>query len=106
MTQWRRELKQTLRSYITIFGMTGALFAVCLGATLYDCYSSQPAVVITREAIVRIGPLDGSRSAYAVQDGMELSVLDQKDDWLQVSDARRRTGWLKRTDVLLLKPNV
>ena len=106
LIQWRRELKRTLRSCINIFGTASGLLAVCLGTALYDYYFNQPAIVIAREAVVRNGPLDESQSAYSVQDGMELTVLDQKDDWLQVSDARQRIGWLKRTEVLLLKPNV
>ncbi|MBI3853370.1 MAG: tetratricopeptide repeat protein [Verrucomicrobia bacterium] len=106
LTQWRLKLRQTLHGYIKFFGVTSALLAVCLAATLNDRYSTQAAIVIARDAIVRNGPLDESQSAYSVQDGMELSVLDHKNDWLQVSDVRQRIGWLKRTEVLLLKPNV
>jgi len=106
ITQWRGELKRTLRVYIRITGATGGLLAVCLVAMLYHYYTNQPAIVIAREAIVRNGPLDESQSAYSVQDGMELTVLDHKDDWLQVSDARQRIGWLKKAEVLVLKPNV
>jgi tetratricopeptide (TPR) repeat protein len=106
LTQWRQELKRTLRSCINIFGTASGFLAVCLAAMLYNYYTNQPAIVIAREAVVRNGPLDESQSAYSVQDGMELTVLDQKDDWLQVSDARQRIGWLKKTEVLVLKPNV
>ncbi len=103
LTQWRPELKRALRSYKFASSMAGCLLGLCLGASLHDYYFNQSAVVIAREAIVRNGPLDESQSAYSVQDGTELTVLDQKDDWLQVSDSRERVGWLKRNQVLMLK---
>jgi uncharacterized protein YgiM (DUF1202 family) len=35
-----------------------------------------------------------------VHDGTELTVLDQKGDWLEVSDGAKRTGWLVAKDVI------
>jgi len=56
--------------------------------------------VIVPEAVVRLGPLDESQSAFAVRDGSELLVLDQKGDWLEVSDAAKHIGWLPEKDLI------
>ncbi len=59
------------------------------------------AVVIAPEAKVRYGPFTESPLAFTVHDGAELRVLDQKDDWLQVTVGPRRIGWLRREQALL-----
>ena len=56
------------------------------------------------EAVVRFGPLEESQSAYTLRDGSELDVLDEKDGWLQVLDDTRRAGWVRKEQVLELKP--
>lgn len=60
------------------------------------------AVVTAHEVVIHNGPLDESASAFTAHDGAELRVIDRKDDWLQVTDGMRRTGWLKRTEVGLI----
>jgi uncharacterized protein YgiM (DUF1202 family) len=59
------------------------------------------AIVVGPEATVHYGPLDESPSAFSVRDGLELEVTDTKGDWLQVTDASRRVGWLKREQAVL-----
>jgi tetratricopeptide (TPR) repeat protein len=60
----------------------------------------EAAVVVTvPQAVVRYGPLEVSPQLQVVQDGVELTVLDRKDDWLQVSGLLRGTGWLNATNV-------
>ena len=60
----------------------------------------EAAVVVTvPQAVVRYGPLEVSPQLQVVPDGVELTVLDRKDDWLQVSGLPRGTGWLNATNV-------
>jgi tetratricopeptide (TPR) repeat protein len=61
------------------------------------------AVVIAREATVRFGPLEESQSAFQLRDGAELSILGGKNDWLEIRDPERRTGWIRRDEVVLLR---
>lgn len=64
-----------------------------------------PAVVVTvPEAVVRYGPLEVSPQLESVADGTELTVLDRKDDWFQVSGLRRGTGWIRSADVTVVPP--
>jgi uncharacterized protein YgiM (DUF1202 family) len=59
-------------------------------------------IVIEPEAVVRRGPLEESQSAFTAHDGAEMMVLGRDGDWLQVSDAARRIGWVQQKDVALM----
>jgi tetratricopeptide (TPR) repeat protein len=99
--QWRPVLHRTLRSYVVGLAITAALLCCTLAAAFYRDRVSHTAIVITRDVAVRQGPLETSPTVFTLQDGAELRVLDQKNDWLQVTTDPRRMGWLRRDQVLL-----
>ena len=80
------------------------LLGVCFAIALNQGYLTSSVVVIAGEAEVRNGPLDEAPSNFKVRDGIELTVLDQKEGWLEVVDAAQRTGWLRRDQVLAINP--
>jgi tetratricopeptide (TPR) repeat protein len=98
--QWRPALNPVLRLYVLTLAILAGLLCACAAASLRETRFTRTAIVITREAAVRYGPLAESPTAFTVHDGAELRVLDQKDDWLQVSTDLRRVGWLRRDQVL------
>jgi tetratricopeptide (TPR) repeat protein len=102
-TQWRPASRRSWRlpklALLTSLALTGS--AVLLS---YQGRHHQTAVVLKREAAVRYGPLPESQAHYTVRDGMELSVHDSKDGWIQVTDASDRTGWIQQSDVALFPP--
>jgi len=100
--QWRPALRPTLRAYVLTLAVLAGLLVACAAATLRENRFVRIAIVITGEAIVRYGPLAESPTAFTVHDGAELRVLDQKDDWLQVSTGPGRFGWLRRDQVLVV----
>ena len=55
-----------------------------------------------REATARCGPLDDSQAAFPLRDGAECAVLDAKGAWVQVRDVEKRSGWIRRDDVMIL----
>jgi uncharacterized protein YgiM (DUF1202 family) len=73
-------------------------------------FNTVSAVVIAPEAIVRSGPLEEARVLHQFRDGIEVTVLDQKDlgageqkqVWLQVQDGANRSGWLKSDQVAVI----
>ena len=71
----------------------------CLGFSIDQRLVEKSSIVIVPEAVARLGPLNESQSAFTVPDGAELIVLTRDGDWLQVSDATRRIGWLQQRDV-------
>jgi tetratricopeptide (TPR) repeat protein len=99
--QWRPALKPALRLYVLSLAILAGLSCACVAATLRETRFTRIAIVITGEAVARYGPLAESPLAFTVHDGAELRVLDQKDEWLQVTTDPRRVGWLRRDQVLI-----
>ena len=75
--------------------------ALALGGAWYDQTSSQ-AIVTAKEATARFGPLDESQSAFQLRDGAELTVQAVKGEWLEVRDAEKRVGWIRRDAATVL----
>jgi len=105
LREWKPKLRPALRGYTSTVGLGGALLGVCLAIVWYDYTHTTPAVVVVAEAVVRRGPLDESQSFYTLRDGSEITVLDEKNDWLQVIDQSKRIGWLRRDQVMVVRPN-
>ena len=103
LVQWRPELKPGLQKFAIIASVVFVFLVVCFGTTLNDYYT-QSAIVITGEAEIRNGPLDESQTAYKVRDGVELTILDHKDGWYQVTDSSQRIGWVRQEQVLVFEP--
>src|SRR6185436_18940152 len=79
-----------------------ALLALCLALETHNRFAAQSVIVAVGEAAVRYGPWSESQNNFTVRDGMELSLLDSKGEWVQVSDASKRIGWLRREQVLFV----
>jgi tetratricopeptide (TPR) repeat protein len=101
LSQWRRELWPRLRSAVLAAAVAVLLLGVGLGIELSDNYFTQSAIVVSGETDIRNGPFDEAPSLYKVRDGAELTVLDRKDNWLQVTDSADRIGWVKLDQVVI-----
>jgi len=101
--QFRPAWKGTLQGWLVFTTLSAAVTCGCLGLALQQAHS-RPTAIITQDAVVQQGPVEGSPTAFAVHDGAELRVLDQKDEWLLVSTDPRRVGWVRRDHVLLAPP--
>jgi len=102
LRRWRPGLKHSLSGYLATSGVVTALLALCLGLESYNRFAVSSVIVGVREAVVRYGPWNESQNNYTVRDGAELTLLDSKGEWLQVSDRANRIGWLRREEVLFL----
>jgi len=92
--QFRNSSRSTFRNLAWLSGLAAIALGVCL-VCVWKIHSAPIAVVIANDAVVRNGPLEESPSAFTVHDGAELNVLDEKNNWLQIS-VGNRIGWLKR----------
>ena len=99
---WRPDLVKTARFWATASGVAAIFLGVCLAFAARDRFFTNPAVVITQEAVVRRGPFDESQSYFTLRDGAEIFVVDHKDKWIEITDAANRTGWLPESQVIVL----
>jgi len=99
--QWRPVLRSTLRTSVISLGVLAGLLCACAAASLRETRYRPMAIVTARDTAVRYTPLPEAATAFTVEDGAELQILDQKDEWLQVNAGPRRTGWLRRDQVLI-----
>ncbi len=100
--QLRPALKNILRGFARATAAAAILFCVCLAAAAAFHSSRTVAVVVLPDAVTRSGPFDDAQNAFAVHDGAELAVLDQRNGWVQVSDGNGRTGWMQSKQVEVL----
>lgn len=100
LREFRPQWKPSLKNYTMFSGLlTAALIALAwIAKSKLDGAS---AVVIVSEAVVRYGPLEESQSAFTLNDGIELDVIDRKDGWLRVADPEARTGWIQEDHVIV-----
>jgi tetratricopeptide (TPR) repeat protein len=99
--QLRPALKPLLRGYVAGLAIVILVVAFCLGQAIYKNRMQHVAIVIAKDASVHNGPLEESQKAFVAHDGAELLLLDQKEDWLQVSAGPGKVGWLRRDQVVL-----
>ena len=98
--QWRPAWRRNFRTLLLGLTVATVLLSACLAAAIDQQRSVQTAVLVAPETMVRNGPLEESKNLFAIHDGAELRVLERKDDWLLVAIDARRTGWLRREQVL------
>jgi tetratricopeptide (TPR) repeat protein len=95
-------LAAKLKSATWIFAALTIFSGTILGVQTASHFSRRTAVVISAQAMARSGPFDDAQSAFTARDGAELSVLDRRDDWVQVGDGSGKTGWLPAKQVEVL----
>ena len=93
--RWRNKTAVFLASAaFLVFGAGLGIMAIL--------HHEKVAVVISPDAIIRNGPFDESPDSFPAKDGSELQVLDQKNDWFQVTDGHGRTGWVRQGSVAVV----
>src|SRR5215469_1544497 len=76
--QLRPDWKNALRGFARGAAVATVLLCACLAAASNLHFSKQVAVVVSPDAITRSGPFSDAQNAFAVHDGAELVVLDQR----------------------------
>lgn len=100
--QIRPALIPRLKNATWIFAALTIFFATVLGLQVANHFSKASAVVVVDNVTARSGPFDDAQNAFTARDGAELSVLDRRDDWLQVADGAGKIGWLQNKQVEVL----
>lgn len=100
--QIRPALKNVLRGPARVVAIAAIFFCASLAAATMIHTSKSIAVVVLPDAVTRSGPFNDAQNVFAVHDGAELAVLDQRNGWVQVSDGSGRTGWMEDSQVKVL----
>lgn len=100
--QLRPALKNTLRVPARAAAAATVFCGACLAMAVNIHFSDSVAVVVLPDAVTRSGPFDDAQNAFAVHDGAELSIVDRRNGWVEVSDESGRTGWMKNSQVEVL----
>jgi hypothetical protein len=110
LREWRPALRPALSGYTATCGVLVLVLVGCTALAGRLRFNTIAAVVVATEAIVRSGPLEEAKVLHKFRDGLEVTVLDQKDFgtgdqkqvWLQVQDTANRSGWLRSDQVALM----
>jgi hypothetical protein len=70
---------------------------LCVGVAWSHQQPGRVAIIVVSEATVRHSPFEEAASSFTASDGATLRVLDEKGDWLQVTDDANRFGWVKQS---------
>jgi len=93
-----RQIRPALRPRLSGFTTLAILLTLGLGTGMglqaASHFTQATAVVTTTPATARSGPFDDAQESFTAHDGTELSILSRHDDWVQVSDAQGKIGWL------------
>ena len=95
--------KRGLRKMIFSAAVLTVFFGLWLAWTWYEQVGARPAVVVSREAVVRLGPFEESQSAFLLQDGAEVEIKGVKQDWFEIKDTAGRTGWVRQDQIAALR---
>ncbi len=95
--------KKGLRAPIIVLGALSAGSIACLTTVAQSQLDDPLAVVIAADAVIRRGPFAESPSVTTARDGTELLVIDANNDWVEVTDAAKHTGWVPKGDVAMMK---
>jgi tetratricopeptide (TPR) repeat protein len=96
-------LRRSLQNLAVASGLLTLVLCICLGFAWNEQRSTSMAVMAAPEAAIRAGPFDTAKNLFTVHDGAELKVLDQKNDWVQVTPGNQRVGWVPKSTLIQLR---
>lgn len=94
----RPGLRDGTRSLAWGLGAITVLLAVAAGLS-WTTSGRGVAVVTVAQATARFGPLPEAQGAFTLNEGIELRIVDRKNDWLQVRDGQGRQAWVVTGEV-------
>lgn len=103
LPQFLPALKRRLALWTPLAAALAVMLVVSLAVAGLDQLGTRAAVIGVKEAKIRFGPLEESKSAFSLMDGAEVTVLDSNKEWLQIRDLAGQTGWVKREQVALVE---
>jgi hypothetical protein len=76
------------------------VFTLSLSVAAWRYFHRPIGVVVVREATMRYGPLDESKTIVSLPEGTEVRLLERKSGWLLIRTARSASaGWVHDSSV-------
>jgi tetratricopeptide (TPR) repeat protein len=96
-----------LRRLTRRFMVTAILLLVCASSNLFVAFHASgeigtKAIVINPESESYYGPFDSATVFFKLHKGIEVVVLQKKDDWCKVRRADGKRGWVKGSDLEII----
>ncbi|GEQ84994.1 BatE protein [Patiriisocius marinistellae] len=85
---------------VCVFLLIGGLSMAYL--TFADVQNNKPAIVFAESVEIKTAPKMNSAAAFTLHEGTKVQVLDSDGDWLRISLADGKDGWIPKTDLKLL----
>ncbi len=101
-SQLRPAWRAGLRLWLWLLTAACLAFSCCLGLAFQQDRGVTRAVVITNGSAVKLGPLEESSVSFTANDGAEVLIVDQKDQWLRIQVGERHAGWIPRDRLAVL----
>jgi tetratricopeptide (TPR) repeat protein len=95
------------RTSVAVIGKGAGISFLFMGLVLFfaanERLGKKYAVVTAKEAVVRFGPFEESKSSHNLSDGIEIQLVDYKEGWHQIRDPKDQIGWLRQDQILKLQ---
>lgn len=95
--------KENKKRLFFIFATLSVL--LCLGSfsmaylTYNDVQKDQPAIVFAEEIEIKTEPKLNSATAFTLHEGTKVQILEIDGEWLHISIANGKDGWIPTSDV-------
>ena len=95
------------RTSISVIVKGAGISFLVMGLLLFNAANERLgkkyAVVTAKEAVVRFGPFEESKSSHNLADGIEIQLVGYKEGWHQIRDPQDQIGWLRQDQILKLQ---
>lgn len=78
---------------LSVLTLLVAVLAVCQQKYLSG---GNAAVVIVKKTIVKVAPNQMAKSAFSLEEGVSIEVLDRFEGWVKVVTGEKREGWVRQ----------
>ncbi|MFT5232099.1 MAG: tetratricopeptide (TPR) repeat protein [Candidatus Krumholzibacteriia bacterium] len=97
---YRGEVNPVLRRWqLSVLAMSLFVMATT-GGHWYFSEVRQSAVVVVPEVVVRSGPAENFPALFAIHDGLTLSIVDKRQDWVRVGLGGDWQGWVPESSLV------
>lgn len=100
----RPQFATGLRGYTLVAAIVAFLSLLGLGSSAGSRLARPLAVIISKDAPVRYGPVEESKVAFTLTEGMEARLHESRTDWHRISlpDGRNQ-GWIRRGTCVVVR---